>query len=234
MRKGLKSRATFEFVNAPYEVSSAAAEQAVGVGGQREGGRSWWKLSAAEKQAAPEVADAGAVSGDGAGAAAAVDEGDGFESAYLAIKTAVEEHKPDVLLGFSQGASSIALFLARSHVRDPDLLKGLQCAVFIGGFLPQDPVWANEIAVGPGPPAIRSLHIYGAADERVTPARAKALVAPFKAIAEKAGLETDEHEHPGAHMVPTTSGPFRDFLRDYFDDLLLKSQAAAAAAAAAE
>lgn len=106
-----------------------------------------------------------------------------------------------VLLGFSQGASSIALFLSRLQVREPDLLEGLQCAVLIGGFLPQNPLWANEIACGPGPPPIRSLHIYGAADERVTPARGKALAAAFKVVASKAGLKTEEHEHPGAHMV---------------------------------
>ena len=35
----------------------------------------------------------------------------------------------------------------------------------------------------------------------VTPARAQALVAPFRAVADKANLDTDEHEHPGAHMV---------------------------------
>lgn len=218
MRKGLKSRATFEFVNAPYEVSSAAAEQAVGVGGQREGGRSWWRPSDADDESA--VPTRCSESERSGGAAS-----DGFDAAYDAIKAAVVEHKPDVLLGFSQGASSIALFLARTQSRDPDLMEGLQSVILIGGFLPQDQSWANEIATAPGPVPVRSLHIYGATDERVTPARAQALVAPFRAVADKANLDTDEHEHPGAHMVPTTSGLFRDFLRGYFDDVIVLKKA---------
>ena len=208
MRKGLKSRATFEFVNAPYEVviistlsaftprafalflrhhiyvhtharthahrppnrpplssnrcafaravhsrattkvSSAAAEQAVGVGGQREGGRSWWRPSDADDESA--VPTRCSESERSGGAAS-----DGFDAAYDAIKAAVVEHKPDVLLGFSQGASSIALFLARTQSRDPDLMEGLQSVILIGGFLPQDQSWANEIATAPGPVPVR-------------------------------------------------------------------------------
>jgi hypothetical protein len=47
--------------------------------------------------------------------------------------------------------------------------------------------------------------------------------APFASIG---GAErTTAHEHPGAHMVPTTTGLFRDFLRTYFDDLVQAKRA---------
>ena len=39
---------------------------------------------------------------------------------------------------------------------------------------------------------------------------------------------TTAYKHPGAHMVPTTTGPFRDFLRAYFDDLLSRRRVLAA------
>jgi hypothetical protein len=70
----LKARAEFEFVDAPFALSAETAEAAVGVGGMRESGRSWW---------APADVDVG--------------DGDGFDAAYDVLRDAVKTHSPDVL-----------------------------------------------------------------------------------------------------------------------------------------
>jgi dihydrofolate reductase len=198
MRKALKSRAVFHFVDAPFKVSGEVAIAAVGAsGGPRSGGRTWWQL---EQEP-----------GEGES------HEDRFGSAYRVLKEAVVEHKPDVLIGFSQGASTIALFLTRAAAREPELIASVSSAVFVGGFLPSNPSWAAEIA-SKGPPPIRSLHVYGLADARVPPARAKALQAHF--LAQKSST----YEHEGAHMVPTTSGRFRDVLREWFDTVVLETE----------
>jgi dihydrofolate reductase len=200
MRKALKSRATFHFVDAPFKVSGEVAIAAVGASGGtcglRSGGRTWWQL---EQE-----------SGEGEG------HEDRFDSAYRVLKEAVAEHKPDVLIGFSQGASTISLFLTRAAAREPEIIASVSSAVFVGGFLPSNPSWAAEVA-SKGPPPIRSLHVYGLTDDRVPPARAKALQAHFLAH------KSSTYEHEGAHMVPTTSGRFRDVLREWFDTVVLET-----------
>jgi hypothetical protein len=73
MRKGLKARAEFEFVDAPFPLTAESAE-AAGAGGMREGGRSWWALPDTD-----------------------VGDGDGFDAAYDVLHAAVKMHSPDVL-----------------------------------------------------------------------------------------------------------------------------------------
>ena len=82
MRKAMKSRAEFIFVDAPFVVQ-----------GEEEGqGRSWWEWKNASRPSRSA-------------------EYSGWEVSRNVISRAIEEHGPiDVLLGFSQGATAATLY----------------------------------------------------------------------------------------------------------------------------
>ena len=93
---------------------------------------------------------------------------EGWERSQAAISAALEQHAPiDALLGFSQGASAAALYLA--HVKlagQPAGPQGmLRMAILAAGFLPNDERFADALArAAPGLP---TLFIVGQADELV-------------------------------------------------------------------
>lgn len=121
-------------------------ETALAAGG-RPGGRSWWMWEDTEDTARPSKAKR------------YID----YSLSFSVISEALQLHSPvDGILGFSQGATIIALFLS-------ELKQGhLQCnnlpdfAILTGGFMPRDPRLAD--AITQARPSMPSLHIYGRND----------------------------------------------------------------------
>jgi predicted esterase len=191
MRKALKSRAELVFVDAPYSAETATTEQAADAAGAAEGGRSWWEWQD--------------VGGRPSGAAHYT----GWDASQAAIVQALHDHAPvDGILGFSQGATAAALFLAHAAAAGDDGTgTGAQSAplpgwaVLIGGFLPRDEAHA-QVVRGAGL-ALPSLHVSGDRDALVPRERSEALWECF------APARRAVHLHPGAHMVPTCSGEFK-------------------------
>lgn len=179
MRKGLKSKAEFIFLDAPFlaapegpEPDAAAAEEAAPAG------RSWWQWRDLEPTRPSRAA-----------------QYTGWQASQDAIDAALRENAPvDVLLGFSQGATAVALFLAHqapAPAPDSAAAASLRLAVVIGGFMPRDEEFAGAIAAAR--PLLPSLHVSGASDAVVPEERGRALFEAFEAAA--------WHQHPGGHMV---------------------------------
>lgn len=158
----------------------------------------------------------------------------GWQASQAAIEAALVQHAPiDGLLGFSQGATATALFLAGASLPDqpaqqqpeaqqqrPDecdaaavaaALERLRFAVVIAGFLPRDASYAAALQAGR--PALPSLHVVGEKDALVPEERSAALWGCFS----PGGLHI--YRHPGAHMVPTCSGEFKQALVSLLDDV---------------
>ena len=126
---------------------------------------------------------------------------------------ALEAHAPvDGLLGFSQGATAAALYLAHAAAAgEPRGSRGqLRLAVLAAGFLPRDASYAAALAVGC--PALPTLFVYGEADALVPEERTRGL---WEAFAPGA---VHRHLHGGAHWVPTCSGNFKQRLLQFFDE----------------
>eukprot|EP00039_Didymoeca_costata_P019852 m.339173 g.339173 ORF g.339173 m.339173 type:complete len:274 (+) comp18693_c0_seq1:128-949(+) len=189
-RKALKSKAEFFFIDGPVEVTDEEAES-VGIT-SRDGGRAWWKVIS------PTTTQ---------------DQGDDFQPAYDTIQAAVKETKPDILLGFSMGASAIGLFLSRASQWEPELLEGISGCILFSGFLPKESVWAEQVKLKL--PAITSLHLYGKADSIVDMSRSKAVMEAYR----EHGGKVEVFEHDGGHLVPSASGALRDSLRAFLSDL---------------
>jgi predicted esterase len=215
MRKALKSRAEFVFVDAPYLAEGATAQDVVESGGSAGAeGRNWWKWTDLEPGTRPSRAASYK----------------GWSASQDAIHAALEENWPiDGILGFSQGATATALFLAHASnsasstspaaIAAAGTDKLPKWAVLIGGFMPRDVSYAavlNEAA----PIQQRSLHVSGEKDELVPTERSIDLANCFE---EKNRVV---YRHGGAHMVPTCSGEFKKVMVEFLDEV--KAVAAAA------
>ncbi|KAG2436656.1 hypothetical protein HXX76_006184 [Chlamydomonas incerta] len=207
MRKALKSRVEFVFVDAPFEAQGLpGSEDPEEVQGGRDG-RSWWQWTDSGPSGRPSKAA----------------NYTGWEVSQAALVAAIKEHSPDGLLGFSQGATAAALLLA--HLAAPggaaaaEQQQRLKCAVLVAGFLPRDPAVAALVqAEGPGV-RLPLLFVSGTSDSLVPPERTAELRACFPPAV------GSTFTHGGAHLVPTCSGEFKSSLVGFLD-------AAAAAAAA--
>lgn len=176
-------------------------------------GRSWWRWLDTEPGTRPSRAA----------------QYTGWPASQAAIEAALREHAPiDGLLGFSQGATAAALYLAHAGTEEPRRQQGaagcgwrdqLRFAVLIAGFLPRDPSYAAALQRGGQGPAVPSLHITGAADALVPAERSDALRACWRSS------PADAWVHPGAHMVPTCSGEAKAVVAALLDGV---KQAAAA------
>uniref|UniRef100_A0A7R9Z4U1 Serine hydrolase domain-containing protein n=1 Tax=Pseudictyota dubia TaxID=2749911 RepID=A0A7R9Z4U1_9STRA len=187
VRGRLKSRVSeFIFVDAPISVSADAATRTIGA--PVAGGLSWWSV--------PEPP-----------------EPDSFDRSFEVLRDAVVAHQPDGLMGFSQGASSVALLLAKLQRTDPDLVAGIRFVVLFAGFPPTHEDWEGELSGLP--PHIRSLHVMGAKDDIITPDHSRRLVKQFKLAAGPESTETLMHD--GGHMVPSAKGEIAQRLRGFVD-----------------
>lgn len=120
----------------------------------------------------------------------------GWGASRAAIRAALDEHAPvDGLLGFSQGATAAALYLADTQPRGASKQRHdqLRFAVVVAGFLPRDAAYAA--ALRQGRPSLPSLHVHGAADALVPEDRSLALWECFVPGSAR------RFTHPGAHMV---------------------------------
>lgn len=121
----------------------------------------------------------------------------GWDASQAAIQAALEAHAPiDGLLGFSQGATAAALYLAHTAAGGEQAQRRqhqLRFSVHIAGFLPRDASYAA--ALRQGRPTLPSLHVLGAADALVPEERTQALYDCW----ERGTVQT--FTHPGAHMV---------------------------------
>jgi predicted esterase len=141
----------------------------------------------------------------------------GWEASQAAIQAALEQHAPiDGLLGFSQGATATALFLAHAqraadeqqpqqqHQQQPRpqprRLGDLRFAVVVAGFLPRDDSHAAVLQRHPPPQGLPCLHVHGAGDALVPEERSRALWECFHPGSVRV------FKHPGAHMVSGRGG----------------------------
>lgn len=224
LRKALKSRAEFFFMDAPY-LAEPDSDAAVADSGGERGlqGCSWWQWSDLEPGTRPSRAA----------------QYRGWQASQAAIEAALVQHAPiDGLLGFSQGATAVALFLAGASLPDQlaqqqqqqqqpqearerldacdpaavaAALAHLRFAVIVAGFLPRDASYAA--ALQSGRPRLPSLHVVGRKDALVPEERSAALWDCFSAG------DLRVYRHPGAHMVPTCSGDFKQALVSLLDDV---------------
>ncbi len=213
-RKGLKSSVEFCYVDAPYLVEAppldsaaagapppgaaaaaapADAEAAEGDGAAADGGRSWWRWRDVEPGTRPSRAA----------------EYTGWAASQAAIDAALAELAPiDGLVGFSQGATAVAMYLAHARAAPGAAPPApLRFAVVVAGFLPRDKACAELIRATQGGAAMPTLHVGGAADTLVPPERQAALRAAFPGAA--------AWEHPGAHMMPTCTGALKAALLEF-------------------
>ena len=199
MRKALKSRVEFLFVDAPYLAAGATTQDADESSGSLAEGRSWWQWEDLEPGTRPSRATLYT----------------GWEDSQQAIQQALDENWPiDGLLGFSQGATATALYLAHSATSSSERTAQPKFALFFGGFLPRDVHYAG-IVTSAAPLAIRSFHVSGKKDELVPVERSARLWECFDEELRRT------YEHPGAHMVPTCSGEFKQTMLAFLDEAKL-------------
>ncbi|CAD7700868.1 unnamed protein product [Ostreobium quekettii] len=199
-RKGLKSRVEFVFIDAPHVAFDADNGTAAECGG-RPGGKSWWLWTDTASTARPSKSA----------------HYTGWEPSAVAIQLGLQEHWPvDGLLGFSQGATAIALFLAWVKTRGIELQLP-PCAILVGGFLPRDPHFAK--LVQDAKPAISALFMSGLKDTLVEPFRSEQLMSSFDPSA-----QLQIYHHDGAHMMPTCTGSVKQEVVDFLMSAIPKTQ----------
>jgi predicted esterase len=197
MRKALKSRAEFVFVDAPYLAEAATEQDIAESGGSSTAeGRTWWEWSDLEPGTRPSRAASYT----------------GWSASQDVIHAALEHHRPvDGVLGFSQGATATALYLAHAS-RDGVNNYVPHWAVLIGGFMPRDASYA-AILKEAAPIQQQSLHVSGERDELVPTERSQELWECFDT--EKRSV----YRHGGAHMVPTCSGDTKKAMAAFLDEV---------------
>jgi predicted esterase len=197
MRKSLKSRAEFVFVDAPYPTENATEQDVIDSGGSTiVDGRTWWQWTDLEPGTRPSRAASYT----------------GWSASQDAIHAALEQNWPvDGLMGFSQGATATALFLAHAS-RGENSSNIPPWAVLIGGFMPRDARYA-AVLKETAPIQQRSLHVTGEKDELVPTERSEEL---WKCFEDK---YRTVYNHGGAHMVPTCSGEFKKAMMEFLDEV---------------
>ncbi|KAG2497705.1 hypothetical protein HYH03_004442 [Edaphochlamys debaryana] len=198
LRKGLKSRVEFVFVDGPFEAQGLPGDEEEVGGGA--GGRSWWQWTDSGPAGRPSKAASYT----------------GWDVARTALVAALREHQPDGLLGFSQGATAAALLLADVAGEGGDsggreAAARLKCAILVAPFLPRDPTVAARVEAGGRAVTTPLLFVGGTADALVPPERTAALSACFPPSL------ISTFTHGGAHLVPTCSGDFKAALVAFLD-----------------
>lgn len=229
IRKPLKSKVDFVFVDGPHSAAGAfpdAERRALGTddddGADGVGPRAWWLVGenaaasvAAAASAPPSTADESPAGQGGAAPPATTwvrpalsRQMRGWEETAEVIREVAASRGPfDGILAFSQGASTSALALALI----PQLAETVTFAVLVGGFEPMDPDMAQRLSVGQegglsSRMKIRSLHVHGANDAMVSRQRVERLMCAFE--------DPELFEHEGGHGVPT-GGDFRARLKEF-------------------
>ncbi|MEW5301743.1 MAG: hypothetical protein WDW36_004581 [Sanguina aurantia] len=216
LRKALKSRVEFVFLDAPFLVGPAplagdslsTSDADANGDAPAQQGRSWWEWT-----------DGGTVERPSQARTYSGWE----ETSKPLIEAAMRQHAPvHGLLGFSQGATAVALMVAsqpseqeqRSHEQQ------LLFSIMIAGFVPKDPCYEGVLSRASSS-SIPALFVQGLADTAVTPERGQDLLQKFNpAVA-------SSFTHPGGHMVPTATGLFKDTLLGFVDAAALSQSSTA-------
>jgi len=211
LRKGLKSRAEFFFIDAPFP--AAAVDERGGGGddddGGGSGGGSWWGWEGGRPAGLrPSQSDRPST---------------GWPDSRARILDALAEHAPvDGLLAFSQGAAAAGWLLAELGAGDAAFPAGvppLRLAILAAGFVPGDPavraVFERGAGGGKTGGGTQTLFIAGAGDETVPPARTEELVAALGGLVRPAWLR-----HGGGHCLPTCSGAVKTEMIAFLDGVV--------------
>lgn len=134
-----------------------------------DGGRAWWRAS-----------------DDGSAYA-------GLDASVALVRSHLADHGPYAgVLGFSQGATFASLLAGLAGAEEAGALAQLRFAVLASGFASRadahkDAGWYADIH-------LRSLHVWGEADERVPKAASEALARRFRT--------PETIAHAGGHVLP--------------------------------
>ncbi|KAK3286521.1 hypothetical protein CYMTET_5921 [Cymbomonas tetramitiformis] len=152
LRRALRTRCDFTFVDAPHAVSIQPEEGPKNM----EPMFGWWTASDKAKEVNNQHKT----------------EYIGFEESLELVNRLVREDGPyDGVLGFSQGAAMAAMLLRTS----PHPFK---FGIIVSGFIPRDPTLAH--ALSSGHTCCPTLHICGSSDQRVPMEGSKALLEVFE------------------------------------------------------
>eukprot|EP00775_Hariotina_reticulata_P006901 gene6901-7117_t len=194
MRKGLKSRVEFCFQDAPFHAASTLTEKQISELGGGSNGLTWFQWQDLGPDKRPSLAV----------------KYSHWDDTYRTLCSAMKEHQPDVIFGFSQGATAAALFLAALQTaqrqgQDVDVPLPKGCVV-CSGFLPRDPEYVALLEAAKVD--VPALFVIGDTDSIIPPARSHTLMDTFL------HSTTDLFQHPGAHMVPTCTGDFKQAMAE--------------------
>lgn len=212
MRKALKSKVEFAFCDAPFQAKGFTNTEAQAAGAGDNVGLSWW-----DWRDVKEGAD---------NRPSRVAEYTGWEESFDRISAAVTEHEADIILGFSQGATATALYLADATLRQrskPDPSVRLpKAGIVVSGFLPRDPRFADLLSSARV--ELPTLFVWGTADKLIPVERSQALMDTFDA------RSACSFEHDGKHLVPTCSGDFKRYIVEFLEAAMKDEEGSAAAA----
>lgn len=191
-RKSLKALVgEWVFVEGPYPALAAEAGVEADGDGGGEAGRSWWRWE-----------DEGRVERPSKAAKYL-----GVDETLAMLRRELNAHRPDAVLGFSQGATAAALLLAslaqqeQQEQEEQEQQHVPRVAILAGAFLPRDERWAGLLAASPA--RVPTLFVSGEGDQLVPPERTRALMECF-------GGSKELLLHPGAHYVPAMKGEMKE------------------------
>lgn len=211
LRKALRSRCEFTFVDAPHEVAwDVSDEERAACGADGGGARRGWWLPVEHTR--PSLSR----------------EYTGWSTSLEVLRQAAEREGPfDIVLGFSQGATAAALLCCMLEKIQPSQ-PSLRLAIIISGFVPRDESYAVHLHTAK-PMQIPALHVFGTTDQLVIPERAKELLACWSP-------KNERHEtlwvweHPGGHGIPSGAS-FREKVREVVDAAAAREAASVGAPA---
>eukprot|EP01025_Chloroclados_australasicus_P016937 TRINITY_DN1863_c0_g1_i1.p2 TRINITY_DN1863_c0_g1~~TRINITY_DN1863_c0_g1_i1.p2 ORF type:complete len:236 (-),score=12.64 TRINITY_DN1863_c0_g1_i1:753-1460(-) len=193
IRKALKSKANFLFLDAPYAADNSIFEN--GSNQEERGeGRSWFQWVDEDPNTRPSRAA----------------RYSGWDTSKQLILQQLKLNGPiHGIIGFSQGATNVAMFLSQAQNEGwlEQVAPDLQFVVLIAGFQPRDEQFSQLIKSANI--RIPSLHVYGESDDLVSSERSTQLSECFDTSLKQVFV------HPGGHMVPTCSGQFKQILQGF-------------------
>jgi len=199
-RKAVGKRAEFVFIDAPLVVPSASGEGGDpggdDAGEEKAEERGWWFSAEAEISSFNALEDTKICPG--------------FEASVNAIAEAEAALGPfDGILGFSQGAAMVGLYLAGAQQ------SSFKFVIFVASFKSKSEAH-RHLYDASHKISIPSLHVYGDTDGVIP----KPMSIDFLEIFE----DPQSLNHPGGHFVPA-AGPQKAVFNKFLDDMASKLKA---------
>jgi len=197
-RKAVGKRAEFVFIDAPLVVPSASGEGGDDAGEKAEE-RGWW-FSAEGKISSFNALEETKIC-------------PGFEASVKAIADAESALGPfDGILGFSQGAAMVGLYLAGAERSS----LAFKFVIFVASFMSKSDAH-RHLYDASHKISIPSLHVYGDTDGVIP----KPMSIDFLEVFE----DPQSLNHPGGHFVPA-AGPQKAVFNKFLDDMASKLKTA--------